>query len=62
MVVYPVSFNGKTRFKLEIPADTSPAEVEKMALAAPEAAKWLDGKPPRKVIVVPKKIVNIVVG
>ncbi len=62
VVVYPVSFNGKTRFKLEIPADTAPPEVEKLALAAPEAAKWLDGKPPRKVIVVPRKIVNIVIG
>ena len=36
------------------------AEVEKTALAAPEAAKWIDGKTPRKVIVVPGKIVNIV--
>ncbi len=62
VVVYPVSFNGKTRFKLEIPADTPCAEVEKLVLSAPEAAKWLQGKPPKKVIVVLKKIVNIVVG
>jgi leucyl-tRNA synthetase len=57
---YPVSFNGKTRFMLELPADSSAADVEKAAIAAPEAQKWLDGKLPRKIIVVPKKIVNIV--
>lgn len=57
---YPVSFNGKTRFMLELPADMPVAEVEKAALAAPEAQKWLEGKTPRKVIVVPKKIVNVV--
>lgn len=58
---YPVSFNGKTRFMLELPADMPVGEVEKAALVAPEAQKWLEGKTPRKVIVVPKKIVNIVV-
>jgi len=57
---YPVSFNGKTRFMLELPADTPIAEVEKAALSANEAQKWLESKTPRKVIVVPKKIVNIV--
>jgi leucyl-tRNA synthetase len=57
---YPVSFNGKTRFKLELPVDLSPAEIEKAALEARESEKWLEGKPPRKVIVVPKKIINIV--
>ena len=60
-VVYPVSFNGKTRFKLELPADTPNTEVEKAVLQAPEAAKWLDGKTPKRVIVVPGKIVNVVV-
>jgi len=57
---YPVSFNGKTRFMLELPADMPVQEVEAAALAAPEAQKWLEGKAPRKVIVVPRKIVNIV--
>ncbi|MCK9204244.1 MAG: leucine--tRNA ligase [Bacteroidales bacterium] len=57
---YPVSFNGKTRFKLELPVNLSPAEIEKAALDAKESEKWLEGKPPRKVIVVPKKIINIV--
>ena len=59
-VRYAVSFNGKTRFTLDLAADMDRAEVEKTALAAPEAAKWIDGKTPRKVIVVPGKIVNIV--
>ncbi len=58
---YPVSFNGKMRFKLELPADMSKDEVEKAALAAEEAQKWLDGKTPKKIIVVPKRIINIVI-
>lgn len=57
---YPVSFNGKTRFTIELPATMSPQEVEQAALDAPEAARWLEGKTPKKVIVVPKRIVNIV--
>ena len=60
-VKYPVSFNGKMRFTIDAPADASKEEVEKMALTAEGAAKWLDGKTPKKVIVVPGKIVNIVV-
>ncbi len=58
---YPVSFNGKTRFKLELPADLTIPEIEKAALEAKESEKWLQGKPPKKVIIVPKKIINIVV-
>ena len=57
---YPVSFNGKTRFMLSLPATLTPQEVEVAVLSAPEAEKWLEGKTPRKVIVVPKRIVNIV--
>lgn len=57
---YPVSFNGKVRFTLEIAASATPQEVETAALNAPEAAKWLEGKQPKKVIVVPGRIVNIV--
>lgn len=60
-VRYPVSFNGKVRFNIELARDLSPAEVEAKALAAPEAERWLDGKTPRKVIVVPGRIVNIVI-
>ncbi len=58
---YPVSFNGKLRFTLELPLGIPVPEIEKAAIAAPEAAKWLDGKTPKKVIVVPGKIVNVVV-
>ena len=58
---YAISFNGKTRFNLEVPAGTSKEDVEKMALEHENAAKWLEGKTPKKVIVVPNKIVNIVV-
>jgi leucyl-tRNA synthetase len=60
-ITYPVSFNGKTRFKIELPADSTKEAVEAAVLAAPEAAKWLEGKPPRRVIVVPGKIVNVVI-
>ncbi len=61
MLTYPVSFNGKTRFKLELPAGSTKEEVEKAVLSSPEAAKWLDSKPPKRVIVVPGKIVNVVI-
>jgi len=60
-VTYPVSFNGKTRFKMELPANTTKEEVEQSVLNAPEAQKWLDGKTPKRIIVVPGKIVNVVV-
>ncbi len=61
-VKYPVSFNGKSRFLIEVPAGTDAKEVERIAMADPAAAKWLEGKTVRKVIVVPGKIVNIVMG
>ena len=60
-VKYPVSFNGKTRFMIEVPAGTSKEEVEKAALNDTNAEKWLAGKTPKKVIVVPGKIVNVVI-
>ena len=58
---YPVSFNGKMRFKLELPVDMPVPEIEKAVLVAEEAQKWLEGKTVRKVIVVPNRIINIVV-
>lgn len=58
---YPVSFNGKMRFKLELPTNMSKEDIEKAVLEAEQSQKWLEGKAPKKVIVVPKKIVNIVV-
>lgn len=59
---YAVSFNGKARFTIQVPADLSKDEVEKLALENEASAKWLDGKTIKKIIVVPNKIVNIVVG
>ncbi|MDR0661617.1 MAG: leucine--tRNA ligase [Prevotellaceae bacterium] len=58
---YPVSFNGKMRFKKPLPLSLSPAEVEKEVLADENAVRWLEGKTPKKIIVVLGKIVNIVV-
>ena len=58
---YPVSFNGKMRFMVELPLDLSKDEIEKRVLAHEDTAKWLEGKLPKKVIVVPGKIVNFVV-
>lgn len=60
-VTYAVSFNGKARFNIEVPADMPSDEVQKIALANESAAKWIDGKTIVKVIVVPRKIVNVVV-
>ena len=58
---YPVSFNGKMRFTLEMSLDLSKDEIEKTVMEHEESQKWLEGKTPKKVIIVPKKIVNIVV-
>lgn len=58
---YPVSVNGKMRAKISFSADASKEVIEAGALANETIQKWLDGKEPRKVIVVPKKIVNIVI-
>ena len=60
-VKYPISFNGKVRFMLELPADMSKEDVEKTALANEQTIKQLDGNTPKKIIVVPGKIVNIVI-
>ncbi|HBI80501.1 MAG TPA: leucine--tRNA ligase, partial [Bacteroidales bacterium] len=57
----PISFNGKTRFAIELQLNLSADEVEKIILADENTKRYLDGKQPRKVIVVPNKIVNIVV-
>ncbi len=59
---YPVSFNGKLRFKIEFPLDLPKDEIEKQVLQAETAQKWIEGKKIRKVIIVPRKIINIVVG
>jgi len=58
---YPVSFNGKMRFKLELPLDLTKEQVEKEVISHELSEKWLEGKTPKNVIVVPGKIVNVVV-
>ncbi len=60
-LTYPVSFNGKMRFKLELPADITKEEVEKIVMNHEKSQKWLQDKPPKKVIFVPKKIINVVI-
>ena len=57
---YPVSFNGKTRFTIELPREASQDEIREAVLSADEAQKWLEGKTPKKVIIVPCRIINIV--
>ena len=57
---YPISFNGKMRFTLELPLDMSKDEIEKTVLANEKTQEQLQGRTPKKVIVVPGKIVNIV--
>lgn len=59
-VNYTISFNGKARFSIEFATDTNNADIEKTVLAHESAQKWLEGKTPKKIIIVPKKIVNIV--
>ena len=58
---YPVSFNGKMRFTLELPATADAAMAQEAVMNAPESAKWLAGATPKKVIFVPKRIINVVV-
>ena len=58
---YPISFNGKMRFKANLSLSLDRTEVQKEVEDMELTKKWLDGKTPKKVIVVPGKIVNIVV-
>ena len=57
---YPVSFNGKVRFKVDLPADMNAADVEKAVMDNEKTPQYLEGKAPKKVIVVQGRIVNIV--
>ena len=57
---YPVSFNGKVRFKRAFATSMTPAEIEQAILADPQTAEQLQGNTPKKVIVVPNRIINIV--
>ena len=58
---YTISFNGKARFNMEFPADETSEAIQSTVLADERSAKWMEGKSVVKVIVVPKKIVNIVI-
>jgi leucyl-tRNA synthetase len=58
---YPVSFNGKTRFKIDLPFTMDAKGVEEAVLHSEEAQKWIEGKSIKKIIVVPQRIVNVVV-
>ena len=60
-VVVPVQVNGKRRAELDLPRGSPAAEVEALALADAAVRRAMDGKPPRRVVVVPDKIVNVVV-
>ncbi len=59
---YPVSFNGKLRFKLLLPLDMKSGDVEKTVLNDPQSKKWIEGKEIKKIIFVPGKIINVVVA
>lgn len=59
---YPVSFNGKMRFRIELPLNMPQPEIEEAVLDDPKAQKWIEGKTIRKFILVPQKIINVVVG
>lgn len=58
---YPVSFNGKMRFKLDLPVEMSKDDIEKALFAHEKTAGYLGGKDPKKIIIVPKRIINVVV-
>jgi leucyl-tRNA synthetase len=58
---YPVSFNGKMRFNIELPVNLSKEEIIKTVLADERSQKWLGGMTPSNIIVVPNRIVNIVI-
>ncbi len=60
-VEYPVSVNGKLRFHIQLSAEATPAEIEARVLADERLARYTQGKPVRRVVVVPGKIVNVVV-
>lgn len=60
VINYTISFNGKARFSIEFPADIANEDIEKIVLQHENSQKWLEGKTPKKIIIVPKKIVNIV--
>jgi leucyl-tRNA synthetase len=61
VVTYTISFNGKARFTMEFATDSDADTIQTAVLEDGRSQKWTEGKEPKKVIVIPKKIVNIVV-
>ena len=58
---YPIQLNGKVRTTIRFAIDRAPTEIEREVLADEIVQKWLEGKSPKKVVVVPKRIVNVVI-
>lgn len=61
VITYPVSINGKRRTELEFPAETDTETIKAAVLANEIVLKWLEGKAPKNVIIVPKRMVNVVI-
>jgi leucyl-tRNA synthetase len=59
---YPVAINGKTRTTLNLDVNATQADVEALVLVDPIVMKWLEGKPPKKIIYVKNKMINVVMG
>jgi leucyl-tRNA synthetase len=57
---YPVSFNGKMRFTIELPLDLTKEQIEEIIMKDERTLRQLDGRTPNKVIIVPGKIINLV--
>jgi len=60
-IEYPIQINGKVRTTMSFSADAVKQTIEEAVLADETVQKWMEGKPPKKVIVVPKRIVNVVI-
>ncbi len=57
---YPVSFNGKMRFTIELPLDLTKEQIEEIVMKDERTLRQLEGRTPNKVIIVPSKIINLV--
>jgi leucyl-tRNA synthetase len=60
-ITYPVCINGKKRGEINLPVNSPNAEIESAAKNLPDIIKWIEGKPIRKVIIVPDKMINLVI-
>jgi leucyl-tRNA synthetase len=59
--VFPIQINGKLRATIELPTDIQAADAEAAALELEQVQKWMEGKPPKKVVFVPGRMINVVV-